>query len=107
MNKIEESDITKSRIRETSNLSSDADGRTDTNFERLRDLSRKKKKKKEEEKMRRLTRPRDGSTRGQWTLCTHPPFLGLHAWAMDALHPPLVFRAQRVGNGRSAPTTCV
>ena len=25
------------------------------------------------------TRPHDGSTRGQWTLCTHPPFLGLHA----------------------------
>ena len=23
-------------------------------------------------------RPHDGSTRGQWMLCTHPPFLGLH-----------------------------
>ena len=23
------------------------------------------------------TRPRDGSTRGRWTLCTHPSFLGL------------------------------
>ena len=50
------------------------------------------------------TRPRDGSTRGQWTLCTHPPFLGLHAWAMDALHPPPVFRAPRVGYERSTPT---
>ena len=39
------------------------------------------------------TRPRNGSTRGQWTLCTHPSFLGFHAWAMDALHPTLVFRA--------------
>ena len=25
-------------------------------------------------------------------------------WAMDALHPPPVFRAPRVGDGRSAPT---
>ena len=41
------------------------------------------------------TRPRDGSTRGRWTLCTRPPFLGLHAcnkmdaWPMgghDLLH---------------------
>ena len=24
------------------------------------------------------TRPRNGSTRGPWTLCTHPPFWGLH-----------------------------
>ena len=23
-------------------------------------------------------RPHDGSTRGRWMLCTHPPFLGLH-----------------------------
>ena len=44
----------KIRIRETSNLLTDADSRTDTNFESLRDLSRKKKKKK----MGRLTRPR-------------------------------------------------
>ena len=36
----------KSRIRETSNLSTDADCRTDTILESLRDLSRKKKKKK-------------------------------------------------------------
>ena len=61
----------KSRIRETSNLSTDADRRTDTILERLRDLS----------------------------ILEHP-----HAWAMDALHPPLVFRAPRVGDGRSAPT---
>ena len=40
---------------------------------------------------------------GRWALCTHPPFLGLHTWAMDALHSPLVFRAPRVGDGRSAP----
>ena len=25
------------------------------------------------------TRPCNGSTRGRWTLCTHPPFLGPHA----------------------------
>ena len=36
----------KSRIRETSNLSTDADRRTDTILERLRDLSLKKKKSK-------------------------------------------------------------
>ena len=34
----------KSRIRETSNLSTDADRRTDTILERLRDLSKKKLK---------------------------------------------------------------
>ena len=28
----------------------------------------------------------------------------IHKWAMDALHPPRVFRAPRVGDGRSAPT---
>ena len=64
------------------------DSRTDTIFERLHDLSKKKIRKK----MGQLTsprahksmRPRDGSTRGQWTLCTHAPFLGLYAWAMDA-----------------------
>ena len=73
----------KSRIRETLNLSTDADRRTDTILERLRDLSRKKKKKKG-----RLTRPRIHATdpRG----------------AMDALHPPPVFRAPCVGNGRMA-----
>ena len=36
----------KSRIRETKNLSTDADCRTDTILERLRDLSLKKKYKK-------------------------------------------------------------
>ena len=36
----------KSRIRETSNLSTDADRRTDTILERLRDLSKKIKKKR-------------------------------------------------------------
>ena len=36
----------KSRIRETSNLSTDADRRTDTILKRLRDLSKKKNKKK-------------------------------------------------------------
>ena len=43
--------------------------------------------KKKKTKIGRLTRPRvhasarphDGSTRGRWMLCTHPPFLGLHA----------------------------
>ena len=36
----------KSRIRETKNLSTDADSRTDTILERLQDLSKKKKTKK-------------------------------------------------------------
>ena len=75
----------KSRIRETKNLSTDADSRTNTIFKRLHDLSRRKKKKKTNGAV-------DASTR--W----------LHAWAMDALHPPPVFRAPRVGDGRSAPT---
>ena len=44
-------------------------------------------------KMGRLTRPR-----------VHASTRRLHAWAMDALHPPPVFRAPRVGDGRSAPT---
>ena len=44
----------------------DADSRTDTNFKSLRDLSRKEKK----------YGAVDASTRR------------LHAWAMDALHPP-------------------
>ena len=75
----------KSRIRETSNLSTDADCRTDTILESLRDLSRKKRKKK----MGRLTRsrvhasthtrvhttdPRGGDCRSAAT-----PVLGLHA----------------------------
>ena len=85
----------KSRIRETKNLSTDADSRTDNIFERLHDVSQKRKKRKKGA-VDASTRPRDGSTRGRWTLCTHPPFLGLHAWAMDALHPPLVFRVLRV-----------
>ena len=49
--------IKKSRIRETSNLSTDADCRTDTILESLRDLSRKKRK-----KMGRLTCPRVHAT---------------------------------------------
>ena len=36
----------KSRIRETSNLSTDADRRTDTILESLRDLSKKERKKR-------------------------------------------------------------
>ena len=40
----------KSRIRETKNLSTDADRRTDTILERLRDLSLKKNKKKNKKK---------------------------------------------------------
>ena len=44
-----QTDIKKSRIRETKNLSL-ADSRTNTILERLRDLSKKKKKKKEKEK---------------------------------------------------------
>ena len=46
--------IKKSRIRETKNLSTDAESRTDTILERLCDLSKKRKKKK---KMGGLTRP--------------------------------------------------
>ena len=68
----------KSRIRETSNLSTDADRRTDINFESLRDLSRKK----------------------GWFMSTHSRFHAstrqIHAGAKDALHPPPVFRAPRV-----------
>ena len=44
----------KSRIRETKNLSTDADSRTDTISEGLRDLSQKKKKKKEKIKEKNL-----------------------------------------------------
>ena len=80
----------------------DADSRTDTNFKSLRDLSRKEKKygavdASTRPRIHASPRPRDGSTRGQWTLCTHPPFLGLHAcnkmdaWPMDA---PLSFYTQ-------------
>ena len=54
-----EEDIKKSRIRETSNLSTDADRRTDTIVGSLRDLSRKEKKKK---KKGRLTCPRVHAT---------------------------------------------
>ena len=43
---VHKDQIKKSRIRETSNLSTDADRRTDTILERLRDLSKKKKSKK-------------------------------------------------------------
>ena len=46
------------KIRETSNLSTDADCRTDTILESLRDLTRKKKNKK----IGRLTRPRVHTT---------------------------------------------
>ena len=42
----------KSRIRETSNLSTDADRRTDTILERLRDLSIKKKNQKKSKKIK-------------------------------------------------------
>ena len=80
--------IQKSRIRETLNLSTDADRRTDTILESLRDLSRKKRRKKlgcwrvhasTRPCIHASARPHDGSTRGRWMLCTHPPFLGLHA----------------------------
>ena len=47
--------LKKSRIRETLNLSTDADRRTDIILDILRDLSRKKKKKK----IGRLTSPRN------------------------------------------------
>ena len=40
------SELKKSRIRETSNLSTDADCRTDTILESLRDLSRRRRRKK-------------------------------------------------------------
>ena len=66
----------KSRIRETSNHSTDADRRTNTNLESLRDLSRKK------EKMGRLTRPR------------------VHAYTRPRVHTT----DPRGGDGRSAAT---
>ena len=46
-------------MRETTNLSTDADSRTDTIFERLCDLSKKKRKKR----MEQLTAPRMGNGR--------------------------------------------
>ena len=64
----------KSRIWETSNLLTDADHRTDTMLERLRDLSKKISKK--------------------WG-----------GWRVHFGTSP-VFRASRVGDGRSAPTPC-
>ena len=69
--------IKKSRIRETSNLSTDADCRIDTILESLRDLSRKKKK-----KIGLLTRPR------------------LHAYTRPRVH----MTDPRGGDGCSAPT---
>ena len=42
-------------------------------------------------------RSRDGSTRGQWTLCTHPPFLGLHTCnKMDSwpMYGPILLHAR-------------
>ena len=68
----------KSRIRETSNLSTDADRRTDTILESLRDLYRKKINKK----MGRLTCPR------------------VHASMRTRVHAT----GPRGGDGRSAPT---
>ena len=47
--------------------------------------------------MRTKTHTCDRSTCGRWTLCTHPPFLGLHAcnkrdaWPMDG---PVLFHAR-------------
>ena len=76
----------KSRIRETSNHSTDADFRTDTILESLRDLSRKKKKKK------RVGWRVYASTHTRVRASTRR----IHAGAMDALHPPPVFRAPRV-----------
>ena len=77
--------IKKSCIWETSNLSTDADCRTDKILESLRDLSRRKKimggrcvHASTCPRVRVSTRPHDGSQRGRWMLCTHPPFLGLH-----------------------------
>ena len=67
----------KSRIRETSNLSTDADCRTDTILESLRDLSRKKR-----EKNGRLKRPR------------------VHAYTRPRVH----MTDPRGGDGCSAPT---
>ena len=45
------------------------------------------------------TRPRDGFTSGRLTLCTQPPFLGLHAcnmmdaWPIDG---PVLFHAKKL-----------
>ena len=79
----------KSRIRETSNLSTDADCRTDTILESLRDLSRKRK----EEKNWAV----DASTRPRVYAYTRPRVhMTDQRGAMDALHPPPVFRAPLV-----------
>ena len=61
----------KSRIRETKNLSIDADSRTDTILERLQDLSKKRRKK--------------CLGRGSRLIWNTSPFLGLHARA-DSVH---------------------
>ena len=42
---LSQSQVKKSRIRETKNLSTDADSKTDTILERLHNLSKKKEKK--------------------------------------------------------------
>ena len=73
--------LKKTRIRETKNLLTDADSRTDTIFERLHDLS-----------LFLFNGAVDVSTRP----LVHASTRRLHAWAMDALHPPPVFRAPRV-----------
>ena len=44
----------KSRIRETKNLSTDADSRTGTILERLHDFSQKRKEKKKKKKRRQI-----------------------------------------------------
>ena len=63
----------KSRIRETSNLSTDADRRTDTILESLRDLSRKKEEEKNgavdasrRPRVHAYTRPRVHTTDPRW-----------------------------------------
>ena len=72
----------KSRIRETENLSTDADSRTDTIFERLHDLSKKEEK--------------NGAVDVSTCPRVHASTQRLHVGMMDALHPPPVFRAPRV-----------
>ena len=92
------------------NLSTDADCRTDTILESLRDLSRRRKKFKKKKVVDASTCPRihasarthDGSTQGVMDALHPPPVLGLHAcnkkdaWAMDSQHQPLIFKAPRV-----------
>ena len=79
----------KSRLRETLNLSTDADSRTDTILERLHDLSQKKSRTRDTP-----TLSTDAYSRTDLSRKKEKKWGGLRVHAL----------ALRVGNGRSAPT---